>query len=282
MKLRELMSYAFWLGPVALQVAICVVMMKRKLRRDYPFFFTYTLFQIISMLALLGIFWLVPHNRASSVYFYAYWTSAAMSAFLGFAVIYEVFEGAFRPYYALRDLAMVLFRWASLVMLIVAAVVAFTSPGIEADAVIAGILSLERGIRVMQCGLLLFLLLFSTRLGLSWGSHLFGMAMGFGIFASVDLSLMTVRSYLGPGWTRNLNLLHSGTYLACVAIWTGYMLKAEPARRYVDASFARPLLDRWNQVLSGVANPAPKDGFMPSIEHVVDQVMSHQVSSQVH
>jgi len=47
---------------------------------------------------------------------------------LGFKVIHEVFLDVFRPYHTLRDLGSVLFKWAGLVMLMVACVVAASTP----------------------------------------------------------------------------------------------------------------------------------------------------------
>ena len=62
--------------------------------------------------------------RYYTIFFYSYWATTAVSVVLGFKVIHEVFLDVFRPYHTLRDLGSVLFRWAGLVMLMVAGVVA--------------------------------------------------------------------------------------------------------------------------------------------------------------
>ena len=43
-------------------------------------------------------------------------------------IIYEIFLDVFRPYHTLKDLGSVLFKWAALVMSLVAFVVAASSP----------------------------------------------------------------------------------------------------------------------------------------------------------
>ena len=86
----------------------------------------------------------------------------------------------------LRDLSVILFRWSALVILLVAGMWAVTSGHPAQDGSITNaILLAGRSVRLMQCGLVFFLLLFSEYLGISRRNLLFGIALGFGLFASV-------------------------------------------------------------------------------------------------
>ena len=60
-----------------------------------------------------------------------YWGGQAISVAFGFGVIHEVFIDVFRAFHTLRDLGTVLFKWAGLVMLLVAGVVSVSTNSIE-------------------------------------------------------------------------------------------------------------------------------------------------------
>src|SRR5882724_10740417 len=106
-------GYVLWLLAPVCQVFLLIFMLRRKLRAEFPFFFTYTVFQVISFAVQYGIYHFSPDN-----YFNVYWTAAALSAMLGFLVIHEVFTYAIRPYPGLRDLGKMLFRWVALLLVL--------------------------------------------------------------------------------------------------------------------------------------------------------------------
>src|SRR5215510_716429 len=92
MVVAPLFYYALWAFSVILQVSIAFAMVRRKLRTEFPFFFYYTFFQVLSNSGLFFVFRF--SNRA--FYFYAYCLCVAISAFLSFFFIREVFDNAFR------------------------------------------------------------------------------------------------------------------------------------------------------------------------------------------
>src|SRR5579863_2101276 len=101
---------ALWVLQPALQAVIAVIAFQRKLHRDFPVFFTYTLVQI----ALFVVEFPVYTWCSTSVYFYTFWIGAAVNVVLAFKIIHEIFLDIFRPYHALRDLGTALFKWAAL------------------------------------------------------------------------------------------------------------------------------------------------------------------------
>lgn len=266
MGLASLLQYALWLGGWALSLAVAVTLVRRKLRQEYPFFFAYAAFQVVSAIPLFALY----QRGVYADYFYAYWTSSALGLGLGLAVLYEVFQHAFRPYAALRGLGSMLFRWATLVLLVVGLLTAFSAP-MGPSPLIAGILSLERSIRMMQCGLLLLLLLFSPRLGISWRSHLFGITAGFGGYAAVVLTLITLRSHLNFPGDPAYSLVNSGAYTLAAGAWLGYLLAPEPARQAVRV---QPVPDQWDFALQGIGRTRPADSFLVNMEKTVDRVLN--------
>src|SRR5689334_8825786 len=113
-----LLGYAFWVTGIAALCGVIVMMMKRKLRQDFPIFFSYAIFQTVQSVLLLVL------RPFYTEYFYTYWTCVILAVLIEFAVMYEIFVHIFEPYEALKRIAMVLFRWSALVLVMVAVVTA--------------------------------------------------------------------------------------------------------------------------------------------------------------
>src|SRR5271155_4563839 len=198
------MSFAelfFWLFAPSIQCAIIVMMVRRKLRDNFPVFFTYTIFQVMTTITLLVIYRLAFAQYVdTTIYFYAYWTINALSAILGFMIVYEMFTYAMRPYVGLRDMAHMVFQWTALVMLLISAVVAFSTQGSNLVHVTAAILTMERCVRLLQCAMCLFLVCCSSYLGLSWKSFPIGVSLGFAVVASSNLFLLGMHAMFNESW----------------------------------------------------------------------------------
>ena len=194
---------------------------------------------------------------------------------LGFAVIYEIFDNTFRPFAALRDFSRVIFQWACIVLLLVAIVMAMTSASSRAYRVTLAILAIERGVLLVQGGLLLFLLMYSSRLGTTWKHHSFGIALGLGFSASAHLILNSLRAQLGISWHPTYSTLLIICDNVAVLTWAVYIFSPEPARVTEAAQYEpKPVLQRWNQVLAG--EDSLSGTFIPNMERIVDRVMARK------
>jgi len=261
----DLLKYALWIGGWALSLAVVWTMVRRSLRQEFPFFFSYAAFQVVTVPVQFALY----QRGVYADYFYAYWISSAVGIGLGVAVLFEIFQHAFRPYAALRGLGSMLFRWAALVLLLVAGITALTASAGQ-DPTITAIFSLERSIRMMQCGLLVLMLFFSPQLGLSWRHRLFGITAGFGAYAGISLALVSLRAQLGiPGDTA-YSLINSGAYVLAAATWLSYLLAPEPARQAVRV---KPVPDSWDFALQGIGRTQPPDSFLSNMQKTVDRVL---------
>ena len=256
---------ALWFAHPALQAVVAAMMLWRKLHRTFPIFFTYVVFQIVAF-ALTFPF---REERFYTILFYSYWGTTAVSVVLGFKVIHEVFLDVFRPYHTLRDLGSVLFKWAGLVMLMVACVVAASTPSGSEYPLVTGILTLHRSVRVVQCGLVLFLLVFSRYLGTGWRQKSFGIALGFGAFAGVELSLVAMGTVVNNQTLSSF--VNMAAYNLTILIWLGYMLVKSPARDH-GSYMLRP--QRWDQSLNDIQHPVAADSLIPMFENMVDRALS--------
>jgi len=269
MKSYNQIALYLWCAQPLLQSAVALVLWRRKLHKQFPVFFTYVLAQICIFAVTF------PLNLYNyEWFFYAYWPGAALSALLSFRVIHEVFLDVFRPYYTLKDLGTVLFKWTGVVMLLVSVVVAFSNSA-NSDPLIQAITTLQRSVRMVQCGLILFLLLFSRFLGVSKRQQSFGIALGFGLFASVELILIALNSG-GLLGIAHISLINTTMYDVAIVVWLAYVLARSQAR---DAAPNHLQTQRWEQSLADLHNTdasgslAP-DSLIPMFEGMVERAFS--------
>src|ERR1700692_4651022 len=199
----RLLYYALWIAHPVLQIGIAAVMVQRGLHRKFKFFFGYILAQLVTFAVIF------PASRHSySAFFYLSWVGDALSVAFGFAVIHEVFVDVFRLFHTLRDLGTVLFKWAGLVMLLVAGVVSVSTNSSIIAPWMQAIITSQRCVRIIQIGMVLFLLFFAHYVGVSRRQHSFGIALGFGSFAVIELVLICsfVGNHLDGPWLSILNM----------------------------------------------------------------------------
>src|SRR5215510_282622 len=144
--------------------------------------------------------------------------------------------------------------------------------------------AVEHSVRIMQCGLLLFLLVFETHLGIHWRSHGFSIALGMGVYSAVNLIVSYLRMVPSIS-TVALERIDGGAYFAVLAFWGCTLMLPEPARRTVLDSPTRLIFQRWNEGLMAAAHARKADGvslspvesFLPGVEQTVERVMARKM-----
>jgi energy-converting hydrogenase Eha subunit E len=238
-------------------------MFRLRLHKKFPVFFTFALTQI----AIFAVQFPVYQWGSRDAYFYAFWIPMSLNLVIEFKIIHEVFLDIFRPYHALKDLGTALFKWAALIMILVSVVMISISPGWD-DPVVKTVLIAHRCVRVIQCGMVLFLLAFSTPLGFSWKRLSFGIAMGFGILAAMEL--LTNALYSGTHISLNVvNVLNMTAYNSGVSIWLLYSWLN-------SRDYRVPVLvpQRWDEALMDIHAQNESESLIPMFEHMVDRAFS--------
>jgi hypothetical protein len=268
-------DYVLWIATPLLQMGVLIAMIKRGLHRDYPYFFNYTILQVVGVPVLYIIY-----TRSYSVYFYAYYFNIALSVLISFAILQEIFKDAFRPYEALRDLSVILFRWSCLVVLLVGVMWAINGTHKSDNGpVIDAILLAERSVRLMQCGLVFFLLLFSEYLGISRRSPLFGISLGFGLFAAVNMLVTTAVTQHGILKQSTLRHINSEAYLVAIVLWLGYTLAAAPSKSKLGEAVERP--KDWNSALEDARLQPGADSLLDTMDRTVERLLYPREESKV-
>jgi hypothetical protein len=132
------LQLTLWLAPTILEGVIVISILYRKLWGSLPIFFSYLIFTIS------GTCFLFLERGDPIKYFYAYWVKQALGSLAVLWVIKELFDNAFQQQLGLRQLGNVLFRWSIAVLLVVAVIVAFVSPGGDTSRIMAGIIAVKR------------------------------------------------------------------------------------------------------------------------------------------
>jgi len=236
-----------WISPHLLLAAVSVLMYKRRLYRDFPFFWLYTLYETVEF-ALLYALNSIPRITGQQ-YTYAFLATLVISIALRFGVIREVSDDLFRDHQFLKEAARGSLRWAKALLILAGIACAIFVPGEDTGRLIGGLAVINRGVGIVQCGLLVFLMCFSHLLALSWRSFAFGIALGVGVLSSIDIAAYAIRAQgVSEEWARALNLLTTGSYLICSLIWFGYILAPE-RKSSVVASVSGDEVDNWNREL---------------------------------
>jgi hypothetical protein len=254
---------ALWISSPILQSIVAVAMFRRRIHKDFPVFFAFTIGQI----AIFALDFSVYRWGSHTLYFDVYWISTAINVVFEFKIIHEVFLDAFRPYFALQDLGTALFKWAALIMVLVAAVLISISPSWN-DPLVKTIIVAHRCVRVVQCGIVLFLLAFSKHVGFSWKRQGFGIALGFGLYAGVELVTNALIS--GEHISQDMvNVANLSVFNVCVALWLAYVVLN---RRETRVPILVP--QRWDEALMDVQPHEQTESLIPMFEHMVDRAFS--------
>jgi hypothetical protein len=237
--------YALWYALPPLQVAIAYRMWRRKNYRDYPIFFAYTLEQLIRFAIL---FYYYQRNLQDG-YNHAYAGLQAIEAILQIGIVCELSSDVFRPYEGIRQIGPSLLRWASVFFLFSAVLVAAYSTGADSYKFLGHLFALERSVEIVQGGLLLFLAVASSLLALEWKPRTLWIALGVGLFTSVNLITYTVRFQTGISSQQTLSLISNAAYDCAVLFWVRAFY-AQPKRELQrDQQLTFWDVQSWNRAL---------------------------------
>jgi hypothetical protein len=238
--------YALWFVLPPLQVAIAYRMWRQKAYRDYPLFFVYTLEQLVRFAILF--FYYAQNLRAC--YNHAYAGLQAIEAILQIGIVLELSSDAFRPYEGIRQIGPSLLRWAGIFFLFAAILVAVYSTGADSYKFLGQLFAMERSVEIVQAGLLLLLAGASSLLALEWKPQTLWIAMGFGLFTSVNLIAYTVRFQSGMSSQQTLSLFSNAAYTCAVLFWVRAFYSQPKEANPAGLQPAQWDVQSWNRALS--------------------------------
>jgi hypothetical protein len=237
----RLIIHDVWMACIILQVLLALVLVTRRIWGKYPVFSAYVFFSLFEA----GILYVL--SEKTMMYFYIFWICEAIGIFLGLAVVREIFINLFSPHPALRKLATLIFRGAVLALLVLAGGIIYAQSA-DARGIANAVLLAAEATRIIEVGLIMFLFLSSSAFGLHWRQNLFGIALGLGMVAAVELVTVSFVGHVSPGAVQALSLIRVSSFGMSLLIWTGYLWAPERTLATVEVP-QRAQLEQWNQAV---------------------------------
>jgi hypothetical protein len=286
MPLNEAMS-AMNVAEIALWAALAILFWSKGLHRRFHAMSYYLALRAISspilMIALREES--QPWGRqfhAGQIYYVGFFATYLASAVLLFFICIEVFQAALSAFPGITKLAIVIFRWAAVVSVIVSlSSISYAHPGLSVVSDIS--YGLMRSMSVLELCLLAFLCLSMNALRLTVRDLSFGIALGFGLMSTADFVVVSWISRIAS-LADPMQFVYESMILATLAIWVAYCVLPEPARKPILMP-ANSTIYRWNEIASAlghtgtrVAVQQPANSFFLSdVERVVEKVLERNM-----
>ena len=219
----RLADYVLWFVTPIVQAGVIVAMWRRKLHSLYPRFFAYTILQVAAVPLLALLF-----SRSYTDYYYSYYVNLGLSILMSFAVILEVAHTAFDQ--GEKSLKVFQLMWTA-VALAVFVLLGVTTPHADSmnGAITDSLMLADRVSRVFQIVLLLGFVVFSAWLRITSRSFVYGIVLGFGLFALVNMLIAGSVSHHPNIISRTaLSRINSFTYFVATLIWLAYAIYGLP------------------------------------------------------
>lgn len=216
----NLITAFFLLAPPLVQIALAILLVRRKVVGAFRSFFVYTVFAIVAeatKFAVRGNFY---------TYGLVFFVTQPIYALLGFLAIAEVFNcvfGSFRRFWWFKFL----FPGFGLLAVAISILITALRPPVQASPFLATVFVLEIIVRCLQLGVFFLIFGLAEFFDLYWRRHSFGIAAGFGLAAFGILATIVIRSIFGTKYASVLQFVPSVTYLLAVLIWLISFLRPE-------------------------------------------------------
>jgi hypothetical protein len=220
---------------IALLIALCIIMVRRQLHREYPYFFVYAVFSLVS--AIFSAFFFVSFVNNEKTFAYAYWTSNAIAAVLVLLALNEVLYKVFHSFYS--------FRWVRLILPSVAFALCFFAirqalvhpPShyllLSIFFCISGVLS------AVPVGSLVVLMLLAMVLRVRWWRRVYDISLGFAVSSLGDWTNFVLLTKFRHSFF--LRYLSPVMYICATLVWiVCFSRKFEPEPKLELGTTSRP------------------------------------------
>ena len=277
---------------LVLWAALAVLFLTKGLQRRFPAMGYYLLLRAISTPVLTLALYLTskPWGRdfhIGQIYYFGFFATYLASTVLLFFICIEVFRSALAAFPGIAKLAIVIFRWAAVVSIIVS--LSSISYGHKGIFIIADVsYGLMHSVSVLELCLLAFLCLSMNALRLTVRDLSFGIALGFGVMSSADFVLASwISRVASPSLIDPLQFVYESLIIGTLAIWLVYCIIPEPARRPVLMP-ASSTIYRWNEIASALGHTGTKVAvqqpansfFLSDVERVVEKVLARNMKGR--
>jgi hypothetical protein len=224
-----------------LQGFLLLVLFRRRVYRQFPFFFAYTGYSVVGTAAQIAA------SSHYSVYFLVFWINDAGLALFAILALHEVFRRVFMGFY-------VQFRWFRLLfpaVIVLTFLLVFwgTDYGRPSSVspLIRSILLLAISVNFIQAGLFCLFIGIARSFHLRWRFAPLGIILGFAISGVGSAIAYWTRSVFGTKFAIVSNYASPVAYLMAIAVWLDTFLRPEPEPKWISAATMRQVAEEIRQ-----------------------------------
>ena len=232
--------------PAIMQAQVAFHMITRKLIREFPVFFVYTVFHVLSITVTLA-----SSFASELTYFYVYWGFNFIDVFVSLALVRELFLYIFKPFSGLRGLGDGLFQWASLVLCGITVLTASAASGPDSSRTMSAVLAFSRSANFIVLALLWLLFGLAGAIGIKWQVRALRISLGLAVLTAVASAATAIRSELGEIAHPMLSLVTPLAYNLACGFWISAMYGESPKRLLTGGRFSR--LADWNKAVEEIS-----------------------------
>jgi hypothetical protein len=274
-----------------LWAALAFLFWKKGLYRRFPATSAYLALRAVFTVLLLTVLRAaaLPWGRSHQffvLYFYGYFTMYLANAVLLYFICIEIFRSALAAFPGILKIAIVVFRWAAAVAVIVSLTSLPHANNVPSMISNISYYGLMRSVSVLELCLLAFLGLSMNALRLSVREMAFGIALCFGVMSTGEFIISLWGSHI-TSVNAPVQFVYESVLLAALGIWLVYCFVPQPVRKPVLMP-ASSAIYRWNEIASAlghtgtrVAVQQPANSFFLSdVERVVEKVLARNMSGR--
>ncbi|MDR3754539.1 MAG: hypothetical protein P4K78_12000 [Terracidiphilus sp.] len=279
-------------GEFVLWAALAFLFWNKGLHRRFPAMGLYLAVRAISTPLLM----LVLHEESQpwgqtrhiilgKIYYFGFFATYLATVVLLFFICIEIFRSALAAFPGITKLAIVIFRWAAVVSVIVSlSSISYANKGLHIIADIS--YGLMHSVSVLELCLLAFLCLSMNALRLTVRDLSFGIALGFGVLSSGDFIVASWSSHV-VSVNDPVEFIYEALILATLTIWMVYCVLPEPVRKPLLMP-ANSTIYRWNEIASALGHTGTRIAvqqpansfFLSDVEHVVEKVLARNMKGR--
>jgi hypothetical protein len=177
-----------------------------------------------------------------------YWCGEALAVLFGLGVIFETLKHILQPYPSLRIVFRSVWVMGGITAVAALSMLVFSNNDAGTDRVYELIILFERAARFLQVCLLIAVIAFMSRLGLTWHHYSVGIVAGFGIYAALDLAALELRAHLHLLTDAAVVVIRPAAYNLAAVVWAVYFLR--PWRRMPIAHLPTNNLAEWSEAVT--------------------------------
>src|SRR5438270_10900010 len=180
-----------WIAPNLLLLVLATMLWRKNRHKQFPIFFAFAVLGGLEQLIVYAAD-IIP-SISGETFWRVFWTGLLLESTLKFALIGEIFDRVFGSYASIARLGKHLIRGVGVALVLAATLAAAYTPIDNPQyTIISRAHILEQTIYLIECGLLLFIFVFSAYFRLVLNSRVFGIALGLGISACIHLCTWAV------------------------------------------------------------------------------------------